>query len=95
MTTKKLRELIEVTDVTETEDTIVITYWFGPWFLGSAERNVVIDRLHDTHLMKWIDGKCSQWDAINVVVAHHEKIELDGVVNQLDMAKFQDDLRAN
>lgn len=73
MTTHAIRKHIEVCDVTETDETIVIDYWKFQYPGDQVRRqskSLIIDRKHNTHLMQFVDGMVSQWDAINIVVQH-------------------------
>ena len=78
MTTHQLRKQIEVYLILETEDTINIDYW-----KGDQQKHLIVDRQENTNLMQFVDGKVSQWDAINMVCAH----EMDcWMVQRFDMA---------
>ncbi len=77
MTTEKIRELTEVFDVQETDKIISIGYFFGG--IREKANHLVVDKTVDKWLMVWVNGKCSQWDAINICVAFEKhRLENEG-----------------
>lgn len=95
MTTHLMRKNIEVFDFIETEETISISYWYGPWRIDRDPRHIVVDKKENVELMLFVDGPVSQWDCINMVVFEECRKINSGLVNKIDMAAFQKDLRNN
>jgi hypothetical protein len=76
LTTQKLRLLISVYDIEETDQSIVIRYW-----KGNQDKSLIVDKKVNIRQMKWVDGPVSQWDAINIIVDEEQRAEIQGVLH--------------
>jgi hypothetical protein len=86
MTSAQLRQQIFVSKFCETEDTISIKYKIN----GKVKHLPIHKDLHED-LMAWVSGPVSQWDCINIVVAHENNVRKR--VQHIDMAALQTELK--